>query len=139
MKVFLLENVKGLGKIGEIREVKNAYAQNFLIPKKLAVLPNDPSALLILKSRQTKNQAQKEILVKKEKELENINGKKFIISAKADKNGHLYGSIGPKEIAQVIGIDSSLITSHFKQTGVFPLEMATGKVKIKIEIEIKNN
>ena len=138
MKVFLIENVPGLGKVGETREVKSAYAYNFLLPKKLAVLPGDPMALTLQKTKQDKDIEVKTTLAQKEKTIQELNGKKFVILAKADKNGHLYGSIGPKEIAKVMGVDSSLIKKHFKQIGIFPLEISAGKLQAKVEIEIKN-
>lgn len=139
MKVFLLENVASLGKMGEIKEVKTAYGYNFLLPKKLAVLPNDQKALELMASRQSKKMAEKENLQAQETAVKSLNGKKFVIKAKADENGHLYGSIGPKEIALVTGLNADKISTHFKQTGVFPLEISAGKIKAKIQIEIINN
>lgn len=138
IRIFLIENVSGLGKIGEIHEVKSAYAYNFLLPRKLAVLPGDPRALALQKSKQDKDIEIKTTLVQKEKTVQELNGKKFVILAKADKQGHLYGSIGPKEIAKETGIDSSLMETHFKQLGIFPLEISMGKSQAKIEIEIRN-
>lgn len=138
IKVFLLENVPELGKVGEIYEVKSAYAYNFLLPRKLAVLPNDPRALAQQKSKQAKIIETKTSLVQKEKIIQDLNGKKFVILSKADKNGHLYGSIGPKEISKVMGIDQDLIEAHFKQLGIFTIEVVVGKIQAKVEIEIKN-
>lgn len=138
IRIFLIENVPGLGKIGEVYEVKSAYAYNFLLPRKLAVLPGDPRALTLQKSKQAKDIEVKTTLVQKEKTIQELNGKKFVVLAKADKQGHLYGSIGPKEIAKVMGVDSSLIKTHFKQIGIFPLEISVGKLQVKVEIEIKN-
>ena len=139
IRVFLMENVAGLGKVGEIRTVKDAYAQNYLLGKGLAVLPNDPRALTWLKTKQSKNSADKADLVVKEKLVQSLNGKKFVILAKADEKGHLYGSIGPKEIAQAVGVNPNMIETHFKQIGIFPLEIKIGKFQAKMQIEIKNN
>lgn len=138
IRIFLIENVPGLGKTGEIHEVKNAYAYNFLLPRKLAVLPHDPKALTLQKSKQAKTFEAKTTLAQKENTIQELNGKKFVILSKADKQGHLYGSIGPKEIAKETGIDPSLIKMHFKQLGIFPLEISLGKLQAKVEIEIKN-
>lgn len=138
MRVFLIENVPGLGKVGEIHEVKSAYGYNYLLPRKLAVLPGDSKALALQKSKQARDIEVKKTLAQKEKTVQELDGKKFVILAKADKNGHLYGSIGPKEIAREMDVDSSLIKMHFKQLGVFPLEISVGKLQAKVEIEIKN-
>jgi len=138
IRVFLIENVPGLGKTGEIHEVKSAYAYNFLLQKNLAVLPHDPRALALQKSKQAKTLEVKKTLIEKEKAIQTLNGKKFVILAKADSRGHLYGSIGPKEIAETTGLDQNIFKTHFKQLGVFPLEISSGKSLAKIEIEIKN-
>lgn len=138
IRIFLTENVPGLGKSGEIHEVKNAYAYNFLLQKKLAVLPHDPKALALQKTRQAKTLEAKTDLVQKEKTIQELNGKRFTILSKADKQGHLYGSIGPKEIAKATGIDLNLVNNHFKQVGIFPLEINVGNLRSKIEIEIKS-
>jgi large subunit ribosomal protein L9 len=137
MQIVLVKDVEGLGKTGELKDVKEGYARNFLLPKKLAVISSDPRAMELLKQKKEKNievvqkqKSQEEILAK-------IAGEKFTFQAKADKKGKLYGSIGPKEIAKKIGIDERLIDKHFKETGVYDLEIVSGKNKTLVKIEIK--
>lgn len=136
MKVILINDVPSLGKKGEIKEVKPGYARNFLFNGR-AVLLNDPKALVLQKER--KEAKEKESVKEKEKSanLEKISGKKFTFMAKADKKGKLYGSIGPKEIGEKLGIDESLITKHFKEAGVFDLALEFGGQKVTYQIEIK--
>lgn len=140
MKVILIENVPSLGNAGQIKDVKEGFALNFLIPSKKAVLTTDPRAAEILA---LKNEKKKEEKIKGEitkEKFDKITGKTYIFKTKADDKGHLYGSIGPKEMATEIGVDEALIKEHFKQVGIYPLEINFGKdlmAKIKIEIKKK--
>lgn len=140
MKILLIQNVPNLGNIGEIKDVKEGFAYNFLIPQQKAVLPNDPKAKEILSSKQVKKKEEK---VKEEdikEKFTKINGEKFVFAAKADEKGHLYGSIGPKEIAEKTDLREQLFKDHFKKVGIYPLKINLGKemtAEIKIEIKKK--
>lgn len=140
MKVFFTQDIKGLGQRGEIKEVNDGYAKNFLFPKKLAVLPQNSVTKDIVKEKiahHLKEKIEKNDLEKKVREL---NGQKFVFHEKADAHGRLYGAIGPKEIAQKLAIPEKMVKDHFKQTGEFPLELEFGQnltatVRIVVERE----
>lgn len=140
MKVILISNVENLGKAGDEKEVKDGYGRNFLLAKGLAVMPNDPKAKEI---RQAKTESFQEQKAKKSdiiKLAKDLDGKKFTFSAKTDDKGNLYGSIGPKEIAEKLDIDADLISKHFKKTGIYEIDIKfdsenTASVKIVIEKE----
>lgn len=102
MKVVLLQDVKGQGKKGELCNVSDGYARNFLFPKKLAV-EADNSALNELKSREEAkaHHKQEEINVAKETAAL-LEGKTVTIIAKAGSGGRLFGSVTSKEIATQI-------------------------------------
>jgi len=137
MEIFLIKDVADIGKAGEIKDVKVGFARNFLLPQGLAVLLSDPQAIE-MKTKKNERLVETEQRQKSKKaSLANINGKKLTFKVKADKNGKLYGSIGPKEIADKLGIDESLISEHFKKTGEFDLKIASKDEKIQIKIEIK--
>lgn len=99
MKVVLLQDVKGHGKKGELCNVSDGYARNFLFPKKLAV-EADNAALNELKNREqaAAHHKQEEINAAKAT-AEALNGKEIVIKAKAGSNGKLFGSVTSKEIA----------------------------------------
>ena len=102
MKVVLLQDVKGHGKKGELCNVSDGYARNFLFPKKLAV-EADNAALNELKNREqaAAHHKQEEINAAKAT-AEALNGKEVVIKAKAGSNGKLFGSVTSKEIAAEI-------------------------------------
>jgi large subunit ribosomal protein L9 len=112
MKVILSENVNNLGKAGDVKEVSDGYARNFLLPRKLAELAT------------TRNLEKAEILkeqgIKQEKEgLENnqklateIDGREIIIKSK-EKGGKLFGSVGAKEIIKELKNQGVEINEEF--------------------------
>ena len=119
MKVVLLQDVKSIGKKGELKEVSDGYARNFLLPRKLAKEAN---------AQAMKNaEAAKEYKVKTEteqaqKNAQAISGKTVKIYAKAGQGGKLFGSVTARELAEEIG----------RQFGV-----QVDKRKIVLENEIK--
>ena len=102
MKVVLLSDVKGQGKKGELCNVSDGYARNFLFPKNLAVAA-DSAAMSELKSReQAKEHHKKEEIAAAKAMAEKLEGKTVTIKAKAGANGKLFGSVTSKEIVAEI-------------------------------------
>lgn len=102
MKVILNQDIKELGKKGQLVNVSDGYAKNYLIPRKLAVIA-DASAMNQLKNRESS--AAHKLAVEKEN-AENaakvLDGKTLKISAKAGANGRLFGSVTSKEVSEKI-------------------------------------
>ena len=102
MKVVLLQDVKGKGKKGELCNVSDGYARNFLFPKKLAV-EADNAALNELKNREEAiAHHNKEELDQAKETAAKLDGKTVSITAKAGAGGKLFGSVTSKEIAAEI-------------------------------------
>jgi len=107
MKILLIKDVKGLGKAGEIKNAKDGYARNFLIPKGFAKVATDE----VVKEWQEVQKRKEEELQKElaklneiKNEIENIT---LNIKHKLGANGQLYGAITNKEVAE-----------HLKQYGI---------------------
>ena len=102
MKVILLENVRKIGSIGEIIEVKRGFARNYLISKKKALFASKENIKEVEKIKQDlskKDQDRK----KEAKEInEKIKNKKYEIKKLSTENQELYGSVKPTEISKVI-------------------------------------
>ena len=145
MKVILLADVKGQGKKGELCNVSDGYARNFLFSKNLAIEANN-AALSELKSREDA----KAHHIKEEKnaaqELANkIEGAKVSITAKAGANGKLFGSVTSKEVALAVkntmGIEidrKKLTVKDIKNYGEYTAEIKlyTG-ITAKFTVEVK--
>lgn len=144
MKVILLQNIKGIGHIGDIKDVNDGYGRNFLLPRKMAKLA----------TAQSVNES--EVLKKKLKEILEIEHKKALeiaeklkdltleVTEKANSSGKLFAAVGRKEIAhklkEVSGYDVAedtiIIQEHaIKTTGehVVVLEL-TDEVKPEIKV-----
>lgn len=99
MKVVLLKDVKGTGKKGEIKEVSDGYAKNFLI-KNGSAKPANNSALSENSIKKQATDYHKEMERKDAQELaDKISGQKIILSIKCGENGKTFGSVTAKEIA----------------------------------------
>ena len=137
MKVILLENVKKIGSIGEIIDVKRGFARNFLIANKKALHASKENISQVekIKSDLSKKDNQKK---KEAKEiLEKINKKEYKIKKLSTENNELYGSVKPTEISKLIkendgvAINPSMIqpVKEIKSLGKF-------KVKISLHSEV---
>ena len=130
MKVVLLTDVKGSGKKGELVNVSDGYARNFLLPRKLAKEAN-AQAMNELKNAQAA--AEHKIQVEKDNAnaaKEKLDGKSVKITAKAGQGGKLFGSVTSKEIAEAVkaqyqvAIDKRRIESaDIKAFGTFEAEI----------------
>ena len=100
MRVILLKDVKGLGKANQIIEVKDGYANNFLLPRNLAVIESKRSVEILDQQKALK--AEEEAL-KKEEAIQIANKLKDIVvefSANAGKDGKMFGAISTKQIEE---------------------------------------
>ncbi len=122
MKVILTQDVKGSGRKGELVTVSDGYANNFLLPRKLAI-PATPQALNELKNREAAA-AHRRAEEKKAAEAaaKELTGKTVKIAARGGAAGKLFGSVSTKEIAEAIQ----------KELGV-----ELDKRKISLDAEIK--
>lgn len=102
MKVILTADVKGQGKKGELVNVSDGYARNFLFPKNLAIEANS-AAMSELKNRESAAAHHKQEEIDAAKALaEMLDGKKIVIKAKAGSQGKLFGAVTSKEVAAEI-------------------------------------
>lgn len=145
MKVILLADVKGLGKVNEVVEVSDGYAQNFLFKKKLA----RESSVSNLNDVKMKEGAK---LEHERRELEaaremgkKLDGKKFICKVKTGEGGKLYGAVTSIDVAQVMkkeGFDvdkrNISISNAIKNVGTFGVKVKLhNKVKVDIVVEVE--
>ena len=138
MKVILLENVRKVGSIGEIIDVKRGFARNYLISKKKALFASNENIKEVEKIKQDLNKKDQD--KKKEAKLihEKIKNKQYEIRKLSTENKELYGSVKPTEISKVleendqVKINPSLIqpSKEIKSIGNF-------KVLINLHSEVQ--
>jgi len=131
MKVILLENIKRVGSIGEIIDVKRGFGRNFLIANKKALYASKENIqkVDIIKTELSKKDNEK----KKDAQQisEQINGKEYSVKKLSTENNELYGSVKPTEIAKLIEEENKI---NIKPSMIQPIkEIKTlGKFKVKI-------
>ena len=133
MKVVLLENVKRIGSIGEVIDVKRGYARNFLIANKKALHASKDNILQVekIKSELSKKDDEKKINAKKISE--KINKKEYSVSKLSTENKELYGSVKPTEISKIIYETSNI---EIKPSMIQPVQeiKSIGKFKVKVSL-----
>tara|TARA_Y100001958_G_C20949222_1_gene352472 strand:+ start:224 stop:682 length:459 start_codon:yes stop_codon:yes gene_type:complete len=131
MKVILLENVKKIGSIGEVIDVKRGFARNFLIANKKALYASKENISQVekIKSELSKKDNEKKRSAKQI--AEQINKKEYLIKKLSTENNELYGSVKPTEISKIV-YESDKI--EIKPSMIQPVTeiKSLGKFKVKI-------
>ena len=137
MKVILLENLKKIGSIGDVIDVKRGFARNFLISKNKALYASKENISQVEKIKSELSKKDNDKKKEAKKILEKINKKEYKINKLSTENNELYGSVKPTEISKLIlekdelEIKPSMIQpiKEIKTLGIF-------KVKISLHSEI---
>ena len=133
MKVILLENVKKIGSIGEIIEVRRGYARNFLIANKKALYASKENISKVekIKSELSKKDNEKKQDAKKIAEI--LDKKEYNVKKLTTENNELYGSIKPTEISKLIKEKDN---QEIKPSMIQPIKdiKSIGKFKVKISL-----
>ena len=102
MKVILLQDVKKVGKKGDVIEASDGYARNFLFPRKLAQEANDSNMHILNNKKENERKQKLAELEAAQKLAGDLKGKEITIKAKAGESGKLFGAITSKDVAQLI-------------------------------------
>ena len=133
MKVILLENLRRIGSIGEIIDVKRGFARNFLISNKKALYASKENIAEVEKIKTELGKKDAEKKKEAQKVSEQINGKEYLIKKLSTENKELYGSVKPTEISKLIQEKDKL---NIKPSMIQPLNeiKSLGKFKVKVSL-----
>ena len=133
MKVILLENVKRIGSIGEVIDVKRGFARNFLIANKKALYASKENIKEVEKIKAELSDKDNEKKQRATKIAEQINNKEYLVQKLSTENNELYGSVKPTEISKLIQEENKI---DIKPSMIQPVEAikALGKFKVKISL-----
>ena len=141
MKVILLQDVENLGKKYEIKEVKNGYARNLLLPEKLARAATKQALKWLAEQKEVIEKEATEDLAKAQALASAIDGLEVLVSVKIGDEGQLFESITSQKIAEKMkemGFEVKksqiLLESPIKETGEFPIKV---NLDHNLEVEIK--
>ncbi|MBB6716759.1 50S ribosomal protein L9 [Clostridium gasigenes] len=131
MKVILLQDVKNMGKKGDVIEASDGYARNFLFPKKLAMQANDNNLHVLNAKKENERKKKLAELEAAQKLASELKGKEITIKAKVGDKGKLFGAITNKDVVTLINAKFKLEIDKKK------VIMDTIKIAGTYEIEIK--
>lgn len=140
MKVILNQDVKDLGKAGQMVNVSEGYARNFLFPKKLAIVA-DAGAMKNFETKQKNIEAKADKMLAGAKAIANkINNIKVVIHAKSGQGTKLYGSVTSQEIADALKAQHDVVVDKRKISISEPIKtMGTFEVPIKLHHDVSTN
>jgi len=146
VRVILLQKVQNLGDLGELVNVKPGFARNFLIPQGKASMATNTNIKLFEERKSELVAKEKDSLAAANARAESIDGLEITIASNASPEGKLYGSIGPREIAEkltqngfpVDKIEVVMSEGVLREVGEFEVELsfhADVNAKFKLTIE----
>ena len=133
MKVILLENIKRIGSIGEVIDVKRGFARNFLISNKKALYASKENIKEVEKIKAELSKKDNEKKQEAKKISDKINKKEYSVKKLSTENNELYGSVKPTEISKLIYEMSKI---DIKPSMIQPVKeiKSLGKFKVKISL-----
>ncbi|MGQ9779636.1 MAG: 50S ribosomal protein L9 [Bacillota bacterium] len=145
MKIVLKQDVKGLGKKGEIKEVADGYARNFLLPKGFAV-PATEGNLRALKEERTVRQQHEFREMEEARALAaRLEGLRLVIKAKAGESGRLFGAVTAKDVAEALRREARVevdrkkieLAEGIKKTGTYRIPIKLyHDISVRIQLEV---
>lgn len=146
MKVILLEDVKSLGKKGQIVEVSDGYARNFVLPKKLGVEANGKNMNDLKLQKANEEKVAQELLDAAQAFAKEMETKEVIVTMKSGEGGKTFGSISSKEIAEAAKVQCGMeidkkkiqMQDPIKNLGIYEVTVklhpkVSGKLKVKVQ------
>jgi len=141
IELLLIHSVESLGKQGEVVEVRPGYAYNYLIPHGLGTLASDHHKRMVDKHKARLLDIQRSRLAGLQALADQLGQQSITIEANANDEGHLYGSVGPADIANAVKASNITITSDqvrlegpLKELGLYTVKVNLGQ---GIEGELK--
>jgi len=133
MKVILLENLKRIGSIGEVIDVRRGFARNFLIANKKALYASKDNIKQVEKIKSELSRKDNEKKQNAKITYEKINKKEFSVNKLSTENNELYGSVKPTEISKIINQTSKI---EIKPSMIQPIKeiKSIGKFKVKVSL-----
>ena len=128
MEVLLREDMGKLGKRGEVVSVARGYARNYLMPRGLATKATEENKSQLKRQREAENRKKEQHVRELVELVEKIEASSCTVTAQASPEGHLFGSVGPEQIANAFKdegfpVEPGMVKldSHIKEVGVFTI------------------
>lgn len=137
MQVILLEDVKSLGKKGQIVKVNDGYARNYVLPKKLGLEATTKNLNDLKLQKSNEEKLQKELLEEAKALKAKIEEKPVTVTIKAGEGGRTFGSVSTKEISQAAQAQLGFEVDRKKMQLIDPIKaLGTYRVPVKLHKEV---
>jgi large subunit ribosomal protein L9 len=137
MKVLLCEDVAKLGWLGDVVEVKDGYARNYLLPQGLAVIPTEAAVRSLAEEKAKRAEARRMAREEKERLSVSLEGVEIQLSARANELGHLFGSVTESDIAEALQKKGFAVTADMVQMEAHIKEVGSRTVIIKAASDLR--
>ena len=142
IQLLLIQNVEPLGKQGDIVEVRPGYANNYLLPQGLATIATEHHKRMIENHRARLQEIERARLASLRAEAERLSQQSVTIEANATDEGHLYGSVGPNDIAKAlkaqgfhVAPEQVRLQGPLKELGLYTVKVHLGQ-EIEAEVNV---
>ncbi len=139
MRILLCDDIRGLGWLGDVVDVNDGYARNYLLPQGLGKPATDANLRAIAKEKAARAEQRKLEEEKLQKVAEAVEGAEAVVAAKANELGVLFGSVGPPQIAQNLRDQGFEVADEDVALGEHLKNVGTAQVKLKFANELTAN
>jgi large subunit ribosomal protein L9 len=139
MKVLLCEDIKRLGWFGDVVEVNNGYARNYLLPQGLAKIASDESIRSVAEEKAKRAEQRIEETKRLEDAAKAVEGAEAVVAAKANEQGHLYGSVTAEQIAANLREQGFLVATEIVQLPEHIKQVGTHTIMLKFADKVTAN
>jgi large subunit ribosomal protein L9 len=136
MKVLLCQDVKLLGWLGDVVEVNTGYARNYLLPQGLAIVPTEANLKSLAKEKGRRAEERMSDRKRLEEAAAAVDGAEAVVAAKANEQGHLFGSVTAREIAANLREQGFEVADEVVALGGHIKEVGTHNVKLKFDKDL---
>ena len=136
MKVLLCQDIEKLGWLGDIVEVNNGYARNYLLPQQLAIAPTKGNVKSLADAKVRRAQERTLALAKLKQVVVAVEGAEAVVAAKANELGHLFGSVTERDIADNLRDQGFEVSDGMVQLSEHIKEVGTHEVKLKVAVDL---
>ncbi|HIT88946.1 MAG TPA: 50S ribosomal protein L9 [Candidatus Merdenecus merdavium] len=137
MKVILIEDVKSLGKKGDLVEINEGYARNFILKKNLGLEATNKNLNDLKLKKANEDRIAQEILDEAKEMRKDLETKEVFVSIKVGEGGKIFGSISTKEIAEELTKQTGLIVEKKKMQLASPIKtLGTHEVTVKLHPKV---
>jgi len=136
MKVLLCEDITALGWLGDVVDVNDGYARNYLLPQRLAMIPTEANLRVFADEKARRTEQRKLSRERLEKVAEAVDGAEAVVAAKANEQGVLFGSVGEREIAVNLAAQGFEVSESQVALGGHIKQVGTHNVKLRFDKDL---